>query len=187
MRFFAFVLIILATAAAADPVPYRLLADQSRVGFTWYFGEDPVPGTMPVSSADIVLDFDQPANSRVLVAVNAAKSSAGNVLANEAMKGQSVLWTDRFPEIVFRSRRISRDGAGGATVEGDLTLRGVTRRQVLSARLFRPGSAAPGDRQRLTVRLEGSLSRSAFGAAGYAGTVGDRIDLDIQAFVVSEQ
>ena len=68
-------------------------------------------------------------------------------------------------------------------MEGDLTVRGVTRPQTFTARLFRPGKAAPGDRSRLTIRLEGDLSRSAFGAAGYAGVVGDRIELDIQALI----
>ena len=105
-------------------------------------------------------------------------------LAGEAMKGQSVLWTDRFPEITFESNEVRRDGEGGATVTGMLTVRGETRPQTFRARLFRPPGTAAGDRDRLTIRLDGSLSRSAFGASGYANFVGDEVDLDIQAFIV---
>ncbi len=169
------------TAAIAAPDDYRLRKEQSRVGFTWFLNNDAMPGTMPVSSADIALDFDRPGNSSVVVSVNAADARAGALFANDALKGQSVLWTDRFPEITFRSRDIRRDGQGGAIMSGTLTVRGVTQPQTFTARLFRPSGQAAGDRSELTIRLTGSLSRSAFGANGYASFVGDRVDLDIQA------
>lgn len=177
----------LATQSLAAPVAYALQKDQSRVGFTWLLGQDRMSGTMPVSRADIVLDFDDPANSRVLVVVDAAGASAGPPFAGEAMKGQSVLWTDRFPEITFRSRSVRRDGAGGAILTGDLTVRGVTQPQTFTARLFRPAGAQAGDRSELTIRLGGALSRSAFGATGYSSFVGDEVTLDIRARIVSDQ
>lgn len=179
-------LTLLATQSLAAPTDYRLRKDQSRVGFTWFFGQDAIAGTMPVSSAEIALDFDRPANSRVVVAVNAANARAGAPLANEALKGQSVLWTDRFPDITFRSQTIRRDGQGGAIMTGTLTVRGVTQPQTFTARLFRPTGQAAGDRSELTIRLTGSLSRSAFGANGYANFVGDRVDLDIQARIARQ-
>ena len=183
---FATCLVIFATSGFAAPADYLLQKDQSRVGFTWFFSSDAITGTMPVSRAEIALDFDRPANSRVVVAVNAANARAGAPLANEALKGQSVLWTDRFPEITFRSTDIRRDGQGGAIMTGTLTVRGVTQPQTFTARLFRPAGQAAGDRSELTIRLTGSLSRSAFGADGYANFVGDRVDLDIQAFILRD-
>lgn len=185
MRILALVFIFLASSALADPVRYDLKADESRVGFTWFLGQDPVTGRMPVSRADMALDFDQVANSRVNVAVDVSRAEAGAPFAGEAMKGQSVLWADRFPEIVFRSTSIRRDGAGGAIIAGNLTVRGVTRPQVLTARLFRPAGAAPGDRRQLTIRLEGALSRRDFGADGFASFVGDRVELRILARIAA--
>ncbi|MEM9427048.1 MAG: YceI family protein [Pseudomonadota bacterium] len=176
-------LFFLGTQAVSAPAEYRLQKDQSRVGFVWFFGDDAITGEMPVARASIALDFDQPANSRINVAVDAAKARAGAPLAGEAMKGQSVLWTDRFPEITFQSQTVRRDGAGGAVLTGRLTVRGVTQPQTFTARLFRPAGAAPGDRSRLTIRLQGSLSRSAFGADGFSGMVGDTVTLDIQALI----
>lgn len=185
LAFFAGVAIFLAPAMAA-PDAYRLLSDQSRVGFTWFLGDDPVSGQMSVARADITLDFDRPADSRVFVAVDAASARAGAPFAGEAMKGQSVLWTDRHPEITFRSKTVRRDGAGGAVITGDLTVRGVTRPQTFRARLFRPAGAVAGDRSQLTIRLDGRLSRSAFGAGGYSTFVGDTVVLDIQARIARQ-
>ncbi|MEO1536367.1 MAG: YceI family protein [Pseudomonadota bacterium] len=169
------------TAAPAKPSDYALQKEQSRVGFTWFMNADAVSGTMPVASADITLDFDSPGNSRVRVAVDASKARVGVPFASEALKGQSVLWTDRFPEITFQSGNVRRDGEGGAIMTGTLTVRGVTQPQTFTARLFRPAGQAAGDRSRLSIRLRGSLSRSAFGASGYSTFVDDRVDLDIQA------
>ena len=139
---------------------------------------------MPVSRAEIALDFDQPGNSRINVSVDASKAEAGAPLASEALKGQSVLWTERFPEISFRAEDIRRDGRGGVILSGVLTVRGVSRPQVFTAQLFRPPGREAGDRSQLTVRLRGTLSRSAFGANGYSSFVADRVDLDIRAEVV---
>ena len=89
--------------------------------------------------------------------------------------------------ITFQSQTVRRDGAGGAILTGRLTVRGVTQPQTFTARLFRAEGAAPGDRSRLTIRLQGDLSRSAFGAGGFAGMVGDTVSLDIQAFIARAQ
>lgn len=51
----------------------------------------------------------------------------------------------------------------------------------LDAGLYRQRGTQPGDRNNLTVLLTGGVSRSAFGATGYAGLVGDRIGIRILA------
>lgn len=173
-----------AAPLSAAPADYSLLRDQSRVGFTWVLNNDAINGTMPVSRADITLDFDRPANSKVTVSVNAAEARAGAPFAGEALRGQSVLWTDRFPEITFQSRDVRRDGQGGAILTGTLTVRGVTQPQTFTAQLFRPAGQAAGDRSELTIRLKGDLSRKAFGADGFSNFVGDTVSLDIRAQVV---
>ncbi|MGR3514284.1 MAG: YceI family protein [Paracoccaceae bacterium] len=182
---FLLCLLVYGAVAQAAPTDYALQRDQSRVGFTWFLNSDPVSGTMPVSRADIALDFDRPANSRVRVAVDASRARAGAPFAGEALKGQNVLWTERFPEITFQSRDVRRDGQGGAIMTGTLTVRGVTQPQTFTARLFRPQGQPAGDRSELTIRLRGSLSRSAFGASGFSSFVGDQVNLDIQARVVA--
>ncbi len=177
-------LLVLTTLASAAPTEYRLQTEQSRVGFTWALGKEPVTGIMPVSRADVVLDFDNVANSRVRVAVDATRARPGAAFAGSAFRGKSVLWVERYPEITFESTSVRRDGQGGAIIDGRITVRGVTQPQRFTARLFRPAGAAPGDRRALTIRLNGSLSRAAFDADGYSDLVGDRVDLNIKAQVL---
>lgn len=176
----ALVLAVAAFASHAAPVPYDLLQQESRVGFSWFLGNDEIKGRMPVKRADVVLDFDQLDRSRVNVAVDVTGAEAGFPFASQGMKSRKVLWADKFPEITFESTQIRRNGTG-ALIDGQLTVRGVTRPMVFDAQLFRPREAQAGDRSRLSIRLTGSLSRKEFGADGWSDLAGDEVKLSIVA------
>ncbi len=169
-----------AAAAQAAPVPYDLQADRSTVGFETDFGPDRITGAMPVKSAHLILDFDHVSNSVIDVSLDAAHADASFPFAAQAMKGPKVLDAAAFPEMVFRSTAISRDG-DGAKVMGDLTIRGITRPVTLSARIFRQSGTEAGDLSLLTVLLKGTLVRSDYGATGWSDMVGDEVRLLITA------
>lgn len=180
MRGLLLLLCLLAAAARAEPVSYRLDLARSDVRFTYVFEGAPRTGTMPVTSADIRLDFDALANSRVDVSLSAAQARAGFVFATETMKGPEVLDTASHPEIRFRSSAITGD-VNGALVRGNLTVRGVTRPITLEAKLYRQQGSDLGDLNNLTVLLTGQIDRSDFGADGFPGYVGPEIGLRILA------
>lgn len=166
--------------ALAGPERYRLDTDRSVVGFTYSFEGAEQSGRMPVASADMRIDLDNVAKSRVDVTLDASRARAGFLLATQAMKGPEVLDTARFPQITFRSTRVTGD-LSGATVTGELTVRGITRPVMLRAGLYRQRGTEAGNTDRLAIQLTGSISRSAFGADGFAGFVDDRIGLTIIA------
>lgn len=166
----------------ARPVAYVLEPAKSIVGFEIEVGQSPLKGTMPVTRADIVLDFDSAAASRVLVTLAPDQAQMGLPFATQAMRGPDILAADRFPEIRFESTRV-RPTDTGAEVEGLLTIRGATKPVVLTALLTRPQGTLPGYRDELTIRLTGAVSRRAFGAGGYADLVGDAVQLRITAHI----
>lgn len=176
----ALVLLAAAGPAAAEPRRYVLETDKSVVGFSWFLGEAEVKGTMPVASAELMIDPLAPEASRVSVAVDVAGARAGFPFATQAMKGPKVLDAARHPRIRFASRRIGA-AADGAVVEGDLTVRGVTRPVVFDVGLYRQRGTAEGDLSRLSVIVTGSLSRAAYGADGWSDLAGDEVRLTIVA------
>lgn len=177
--------LICATAAPAwaAPARYALDPDGSEVRFTFRIGDVTGAGTMPVSAADIVLDFDTAARSSATVTLAADRVDTGVGLMTSALKGNDVLATDQHPTIRFVSTSFAAD-AGGAVVRGDVTVRGVTRPLTLQATIFRPEGSVPGDRSRLTVRLAGQIDRHDFGASGYRALVDDIVTLDIRARLI---
>ncbi|MEO3413470.1 YceI family protein [Roseovarius sp. CAU 1744] len=171
---------LVSSTANASPESYRLVAERSTVEFFYTFDGVRKAGHMPVVSADLLIDLDAVASSRILVTLNARAARAGFIFATEAMKSRRVLDTARHPEIHFRSTRINGD-LRGAAIAGELTIRGVTRPVTLNARLYRQRGTAVDDRNNLLVELTGSIRRSEFGASGYPDLVGDEISLRVIA------
>jgi polyisoprenoid-binding protein YceI len=174
------ILILAPAAALAAPTAYVLEPERSSVGYETDFGQNGITGRMPVSAADLTLDFDQVANSTIDVTLDVSRATASFPFAAQALKGDTVLDARNFPTIRFVSTRIRADG-DAAQVKGDLTIRGVTRPVTLTAQIFRPEGAAAGDNSHLTVQMRGAVQRSAFGATGFADMVGDEVRLDIIA------
>ncbi|WP_224380122.1 YceI family protein [Roseovarius carneus] len=173
-------LITWGSVVLAAPADYRLDVARSEVAFGFDLQGIAARGTMPVKAAKMSIDLRDVARSEVEVTLDAAAATAGVIFVTQTMKGPQVLDVGRYPEILFRSTRITGD-LSGAVVEGDLTIRGITRPVRLNAGLFRQRGTDVNDLDRLTVQLTGAISRAAFGAGGFAGFVGDRIDLNIMA------
>lgn len=188
LKAFAVAAIILAPLhAAATPLAYALDTSKSEVGFVFTLNGAAARGTMPVTSAKIQIDPSALQRSSVDVTVDVRRARTGFIFATEALKGASVLNAKKFGTIRFVSTEIQLNGSGrladGAKIDGLLTIRGITRPVTLNAALFRPAGSQPQDLSRLSVRLNGAVNRSAFGASGYADLVADAVRLDIEAWV----
>ena len=69
---------------------------------------------------------------------------------------------ERHPEVRFRSSRIVREGEDGIVVEGEITLKGVTRPVELRGTIAGP-VVGLGDSERLGLEIEGVVDRTEFG------------------------
>lgn len=182
----ALAFMLAATALAAAARDYRLDPAASTVAFLWDFGPDEFQGSMAVAQADLSLDFQDLGRSRVTVAVDASQAQAGFPFATQAMRGPRVLDTDRFPLLTFVSSRVTGTGQGAARIDGTLTVRGVSLPATLQAQLYRPPGTDPGQYDRLIIRLNGALSRGAYGADGWSDLVGDEVRLRIEAVIAAD-
>lgn len=175
----------LAGPARAAPAGYVLEPEKSTVGFQTDFGPDRITGSMPVLKASLSLDFAAPANSSVDVTLDVAHAQASFPFATQAMRGPKVLDATANPTIRFVSTRVRSTGEG-AKVDGNITIRGVTKPITLDAAIYQQKGSAAGDLSHLTLRLTGTIHRSDFGATGWNDMVGDEVRLDILARVARE-
>ncbi|MBE3636638.1 YceI family protein [Mangrovicoccus algicola] len=172
---------LLAGAARAEPRDYALDRSGSEVRFTYMVGGVPTEGIMQIKAARMRIDLSRVERSSAEVVLDAASIRAASQMATGALRGEKVLHVARHPEIRFVSRRVSGSLQEGGRIEGEVTIRGITRPLVLQARIYRSAESAPGDLSRLTVLLTGAIARSAFGADGYGDLVSDRVVLHIRA------
>ena len=188
----AILIMVLGTAtSSAAPTRYALDQTVSQVGFIYVLNGAAQKGTMPVSQADLVIDPENLSDAKVDVQVSVEKARTGLIFATDALMAPSVLDAGQFPTIRFVATAIhlGADGrlSNGARIDGDITMRGVTRPASFQASLFRMQGSAPDDLSTLTIRLTGAVRRSDFGASGYADLVGDVVQLDIVARIQAQR
>ena len=180
MRALMLLVTLCASPSLAAPASYTLQPEASVVGLETDFGSDKISGQMPISRADLLLDFKNVSASHVAVTLDAAHADASFPFAAQAMKGPKVLDSMDYPQIRFESTSVVAKGEG-AEVKGRVTIRGVTKPMVMQAMIWRQKGHAAGDLSHLTIRLTGALNRSDFGAVGWSDMVGDQVRLDILA------
>ena len=99
---------------------------------------------------------------------------------SEMLKDPDFFDVNQFPEMIFRSRKVERTGQNTLRVEGDVTLRGITRPMTLAVSVTdRKPDAAPG-RPYARFRAEGRINRSEFGMTKFVDVIGDAVDITIR-------
>ncbi len=100
----------------------------------------------------IVVDREHPEQSSVTVTIDAASIDTGIAKRDEHLR-EELFNVAKYPEIIFKSRRVKQTGANTGEITGDLTMRGMTGAIILSVQL-------EGSRWRVTTP---PLKRSQFG------------------------
>ena len=96
---------------------------------------------------------------------------------------------EQHPEIIFESKRIERDG-NQVTIDGELTVKGVTKEVVARGEIA--GPAAGPDADRLGIDLETIVDRHEFGLdwqmdlPGGGKTLGDDVTLTVHVELIKE-
>lgn len=181
-------------AASTDPVPAgsyeldkahaSLIFRVNHVGFSNYTGR--------FSRFDAKLQFDpaHPERSSVTVAIDPASIQVESPPEGFLDSLRSAQWLDvaKFPALAFRSTKVTRTGAKGLRIEGELELHGVKRPMTLEATYNGGYAGHPMDpHARIGFSAHGTLKRSQFGVAygipapGTTMGVGDDVEVIVEA------
>ena len=126
------------------------------------------------------VDDMEVSRSTVAVKVNTNSIDMLDPQQSAMLKDADFFDVARFPEMTYLSTRIDRTGETTLKVEGEITLRGITRPMALDVAVTdRKPDAAAGARY-ARFRGAGSLKRSEFGMVKYIDMVGDRVDFSIR-------
>jgi polyisoprenoid-binding protein YceI len=104
---------------------------------------------------------DDPLDSRVEVVIDASSVNTRNAMRDEHLRSPDFLAVEGYPDIEFRSRRVRRDG-GHFLVDGNLTVRGVTRRVTLEVE-FGGSTCDPWGDTRVGFAATTEVDREEFG------------------------
>jgi polyisoprenoid-binding protein YceI len=169
-----------AAPARATPVPYVLDQRYATIGFTTS-GLFSTQGYFRKFSGRLRLDFTTPENSTVDVTVDDTDIALSWTPAVQMLESAAYFDSQNFPQIRFHSLSIRQSTVAGQYVMlGALTIRGVTRPQLMTATLL-TGTKHAGTAD---FYVTGTLRRSEFGMVADQATVDDAVTLQIHARVM---
>jgi polyisoprenoid-binding protein YceI len=106
---------------------YALDPSHSQVSFSArHLMVTKVRGRFPVADGRLVISED-PARSTVEATIDVSAVDSGDDKRDEHLRSADFFDAEHFPTVTFRSTRVDDHGDGTFTLEGDLTVRGVTR------------------------------------------------------------
>jgi polyisoprenoid-binding protein YceI len=162
-------------AYKVEPSHTRVTFAVNHMGFSTWFGD------FSKASGSLTLDPKDPAASQVSVSVPVATISTTNAVLDGELKAADWLDAAKFPEMTFKSTKVTVTGPGKADVAGDLTLHGVTKPVLLHASFNGAGANPLNKHYTVGFEVRGQIKRSAFGVTKYVPLIGDDVELIISA------
>jgi polyisoprenoid-binding protein YceI len=151
-----------------------------------HLGFSTMEGRFDKTSGKITLDRAAKTGS-VDIAIEAASVSTGFVKRDDHLKSTDFFSAVEFPTITYKSNSVKFKGDAPASIEGNLTLLGVTKPVTLTIDAFNCG-ADPMDpmkkKQKCGAAASAQFKRSDFGMKTFLPGIGDDIKLvfEVEAF-----
>lgn len=174
------------TSTKTGTTTYAIDASHSQVGFSVkHMMFSTVRGNFRGFEGTIEVDSDNPANSSVNVTIDASTISTGDQKRDDHLRSADFFDVETYPTITFKSTSIDFDDPDDFTINGDLTMHGVTRPVKIKAEQTGEGTSPWGVE---VAGFEGStkVNRKEFGLNWNASLekggvlVGDEIKIDLE-------
>ncbi|MGB8516345.1 MAG: YceI family protein [Gallionella sp.] len=176
----------LSTAAFAAPETYSLDPNHTLPRFEYsHLGYSMQLSRFDKTTGKIVLDREAHTGSADIV-IDTKSVNTGSTLFNGHIQGEGLLDTDKFPTITFKSNDFKFDGDKLVAVNGDLTIKDVTKPVSLTVLSFKcmPHPMLKKDACGATATT--TIKRTEFHAGKYAPYVSDEVTITLPIEAIKE-
>jgi polyisoprenoid-binding protein YceI len=180
------VLLTLSAAANAAPVDYTIDSTHTDVRVSWDYLGFARPSARLQASGHVVYDAAEPDASSVKVVLPVASFDGQVDRLNQRVQREDYLDGAAHPEATFVSTAVHRTGDGHLRVDGQLTLRGVTKPVVLEAVVNKAGVHPAKNVPALGVAASTRIRRSDFGLVQQLPNIGDELEIRIELVALAE-
>jgi polyisoprenoid-binding protein YceI len=127
----------------AEPRTFSIDRSHSEVGFDIRHFFNKVHGRFNDYTGKIVFDDKDLAASSVEVTIRDTSIYTGNDRRDSDLRGESFFWTEKYPLVTFKSTKVVPGAdASHFKIEGDLTMRDVTKPVTLDVEFLGSGALA---------------------------------------------
>lgn len=174
-----------ASSAFAAPETYAIDPTHTVPHFGYnHFGYSNQLHSFDKTSGTIVFDPVAKTGS-VDVVIDAKSVNTGYPLFNEHIQDEDFFDTAKYPTITFKSTAVKFDGDKPVSVEGNLTLKGVTRPVTLTLTSFQAKPHPIMKKDAIGANAVAKIKRTEFNMGKYAPAVSDDVILSISMEAVA--
>lgn len=137
------------------------------------------------TSGKIVLDREAKTGS-VDVVIDTKSVDTGFDVFNGHIQGEDFLSTEKFPTATFKLTKVRFEGDKPVAVDGDLTIKGITKPVTLTLTSFILQPHPMLKKDAIGANATTKISRTEFGAGKYAPNVGDEVTIDLAVEAIKE-
>lgn len=184
----AALLLAVATAvpALAAPETYVLDPNHSFPRFSYnHLGYSTQLSRFNKTTGKIVFDKTAKTGS-VDIVIDTTSVDTGSPTFNEHIQGEDFLDTAKYPTATFKSTKVVFAGDKPASIEGKLTIKGITKPVTLTVTSFQAMPHPMLKRDAIGANATVTVKRSEFNAGKYAPYVGDDVQIDIAVEAIKE-
>jgi len=168
----------LATAALAAPTTYSPEPNHTFVRFAYnHMGFSTQESRFNSTTGTVTYD---PAakTASIDIVINTKSVDTGSDLFNGHIQGPDYLDTAEFPTATFKSTSVKFNGDTPVSIEGNLTVKGVTKPVTLKVTSFKHGLNMM-KKDSIGADATGTIKRSDFNMSKAVPMVGDEVTLEI--------
>ncbi|MBD9358305.1 YceI family protein [Methylomonas albis] len=177
---------LFSTAAVAAPETYVIEGTHTLPRFSYsHFGYSTQLSRFDKTTGKIVLDRQAKTGS-VDVTVDSTSVDTGYPLFNEHIQGEDFLDTGKYPTMTFTSNTLKFEGENLVSVDGILTLKGVSKPVTLTVTSFQCMPHPMLKKDACGANATAVVKRTEFNMGKYAPNVGDEVTVTIPVEAVKE-
>jgi polyisoprenoid-binding protein YceI len=173
----------LLTSLSAANAAETYTIDPGHTSVVWtinHFGFSHPWGKFSQITGSLTLDEQVPTNSNVSVTIPVNDLSTGLDKLDEHLKSKDFFDVATYPTATFVSSTVTLTGKDTATVEGTLTLHGVSKPETLTVTLNKIGENMM-NKKTAGFSATATIKRSDFGISAYLPNLGDEVKLYIES------
>lgn len=175
---------LLVSAAAASPAlaaPQTYVVDGTHTfpSFSYsHFGLSTQLSKFDKTTGTVTLDKEAKTGA-VDITIDMKSVNTGYETFDGHIQGEDFLDTAKYPTATFKSTKVSFDGDKPATIDGELTIKGVTKPVTLKVSHFVTMPHPMLKKDTIGANASTVIKRSEFNAGKYAPHVGDDVTITV--------
>ncbi len=176
----------LSGVASAAPETFAIDSAHTFPRFSYnHFGLSTQISRFNKTTGKIVLDKVAKTGS-VDVEIDMKSVDTGFALLNSEIQGDGFFDTEKYPTATFKSTKVRFEGDKPVAVDGNLTIKGVTKPVTLTLTNFLLMPHPMMKKDAIGANATTKIRRTEFNAGKYAPNVGDEVTIDISVEAIKE-